>query len=129
MTQATAVYNPVETDPVNAALSTIKVPVGRRRITRIYVSVVLNAAAVVTGAIYIVKIHGKAVTSEQEIIVYSSQLEEGGGTVTDTQVQRSLLAILPVDIAVIPGNDIQLSAAYAGTDPGTPDIAVTIELS
>lgn len=129
MTQATAVYAAVETDAVGAVLSTIKVPRGVRRVSKVIVAVVLNAAAVVTGAIYIVKLHGKAVSSEQEIVVYKSQFEGGAGTLTDTKVSSSRPAVIPCNIAVIEGNDLQISAAYVGTDPGTPLIDVTVELS
>ena len=107
----------------------IKVPSYRTRITKIIVSVVGNAAQAVTGAIYILKVHGKAVSSEQEIVVYASQYEEGGGTVTGTNVVSARPFILFCDIPVKAGNDLQLSWAYVGTDPGTPFINVTIEMN
>ena len=129
MTQATAVYAPLETDATGATLSTIKIPVRVRRISRLYVVVVLNAAIVVTGANFVLKFHGKAVTSEQEIVVYRTQYEEGAGTVTGTIVKFSPVAVVAVDIPVIAGNDLQISGAYVGTDPGTPLIEVTVELS
>ena len=125
---ATAIYTPIETDPIGATLA-IKVPSYRTRITKIIVSVVGNAAQAVTGAIYVLKVHGKAVSSEQEIVVYASQYEEGGGTVTGTNVGSARPFILFCDIPVKAGNDLQLSWAYVGTDPGTPFINVTIEMN
>lgn len=124
---ATTVYTPIEVDPVGSSLATIKIPKGVTRISSLNVTVGLNAQPVVTGAIYVVKIHGKAVTNEQEIIVYQSQYEEGGGTVTDTQIAFTPPHKIPISLPVIAGNDLQLSWAYVGTDPGTPFINITVE--
>ena len=129
MTQATATYAVVETGADGGTAGPIKVPVGASMIRSLRVSLNLNAQPVVTGANYVVKLTGNAlVQGEQEIVVGSTQYEEGGGTVTATAIEISNPVLIPVSIPLRAGNDITVNAAYVGTDPGTPDISVGLEI-
>ena len=126
MGQATATYNAVETT-ADGATSTITTEKTARRITRLITAVVLNAAGAVTGANFIVKLSATGMT-EQEIVVGSTVYEAGGGTTTDTFVQLYEPQVLPVDISLTGGNNLNIAASYVGTDPGTPFIGVTVEV-
>ena len=126
MTQAQQAFSPVETTAGNAT-STIAIPPGASKITKLIAAVTLNAAAVVTGANYVVKLSGSGMT-EQEIVVSSTQYEAGAGTTTDTFVAIRPPVVIPVDIDVSGGNNLFIDAAYVGTDPGTPFIGVTVEV-
>lgn len=126
MGQATATYNAIETT-ADGATSTISTEKSAKRITRLINAIVLNAAGAVTGANFVVKLSGTGMT-EQEISVGSIQYEAGGGTTTDTFVQLYEPNILPVNISITGGNNLNLAAAYVGTDPGTPFIGVTVEV-
>lgn len=133
MTQATAVFSPVETGIDSTTLGAVKVPSGITRISKITAIVGLDAqgaAPVVTGANFVVRLGGNALhEGEQEIVVYKTQYESGGGTVTDTDFWSNAPFELYTNIPVKAGNDIKISAAYVGTDPGTPEISVELELS
>jgi len=130
MTQATAVFAVVETGADGSTAGPIEVPRGKKFITKIKVSVVPNAQPVVTGANFIIKLSGGLAEGEQEIVCYSTQYEEGGGTVTSTKVNKSKpFELTPPGGMMLNGNDIVINAAYVGTDPGTPSISVTLELS
>ena len=126
MTQATTTFNPVSTTTENdtAVIVTEK---SASRISRITAVVVANANHVETGVNFVVKLSGTGMT-EQEIVVYSTQKGLGGGTVTDTDVILAEPNIDGVDIDIVGGNGLNIAAAYIGTDPGTPLIAVGLEV-
>ena len=132
MGQATAAFSVVETGADGSTAGPVKVPVGASLLRSMRVSVVLDAqgaAPVVTGANYVVKFTGNAlVQGEQEIVVWSTQYEQGGGTVTDTKHDLVNPVLIPLSIPLRAGNDLVISAAYVGTDPGDATITVGLEI-
>ena len=126
MGQATATFNPVDTT-AEGTTSTIVTEKSAKRITNIISAVTLNAAGVVTGASYTLKLSGTGMT-EQEIVVGSTAYEAGGGTTTDTDILLAEPNLQHVDIDITGGNSLVLAAAYLGTDPGTPFIGITVEI-
>lgn len=128
MTQATATYNPVETGVDGSTAGPVATQTYESMIVGMTVAICLNADAVVTGANYVIKLHGTGMT-EQEIVVASTQFEAGAGTLTDTDLTYTPAKHFPLMIPITPGMDVKISAAYVGTDPGTPFIAVTLEVN
>ena len=126
MGQATTTFALVETT-AEGGTSTIVTEKNARRIVSVDTVVVHNAAQVETGENYVVKLSGVGMT-EQELVAGSVQTGLGGGTITDTEVLLVEPFVDNVDIAITGGNQLNVSAAYLGTDPGTPFIAVGLEV-
>lgn len=126
MTQATTTYAAVQTQPDGGTMSSIKVPPGVTKISTIGALVVIDGAWTVdTGNNFTLKFTGTGITDGQhEINIGALSCQETGTSVTGSQTVKAATYI-PVDIAVKAG-EISLSAAYDGTDPGTPFIAVTV---
>lgn len=131
MDQATTTYGAVETGTDGSALGPIKVPVGLSRILSVRVAVTLDGAwTTVTGFVAVLKISGKACRQgDQELVVAAGHLEDGAGTLTYTTEKLIKPLIIPVDIPVIGGNELNLSAAYYAADPGSLQLAVTLEIA
>ena len=130
MTQATTTFAPVETDSEGATAGPIAIPPGTKAIKSIRaVCVIDGAQTTVTGFIAVLRLSGVAAlpNGTQELVLFSEHLEDGGGTLTYTDSQIVPMLVLPTDIQVNPGADLSLSAAYFGADPGSPQIAVTLE--
>ena len=130
MTQGTTTFAPVETDSEGATAGPIAIPPGVKRIKSIRASVVVDGAQITnTGPIFVLRLSGTGAlpNGTQELVLYSLHLDDGAGVLTYTQNQIVPQMHLPVDIAVNPGADLSLLAAYYGTDAGSPQIAVTLE--
>ena len=126
MTQATTVFSSVQTLPDGGTLSSIKVPPEMKKISVMGVALSHNDVAVIdTGNNFTVQLSGTGlVDGIQEFHVGTLGTQEVG-----TSVGASLTAekanFRDVDVNVKPG-EIVVSAAYDGTDPGSPVIAVTL---
>ena len=126
MTQATTVFSAVQTLPDGGTLSSIKVPPDMKKISVLGISLSHNDISVIdTGNNFVLQLSGTGmVDGIKEFIVGTLACQEVG-----TSVGASLAAekanYRNVEINVKPG-EIVLSAAYSGTDPGSPLIVATL---
>ena len=130
MGQATATFAPVETAADGSTAGPISIPPSARMIKSITALAVTNGAmTTVTGPIYVIRLSGTGALPDgvQEMVIGSEHLEDGGGTLTYTEAQILRPITIPVNIAVNPGADLSILAAYLGTSSGTPFITVEIE--
>ncbi len=130
MTQATTTFAPVETASDGSTAGPIAIPPGVKRIKSISVGFAINGAhSVNTGPVYVLRLTGTGALPDgnQDLVLGSIHHDNGGGTVTDTDTVNMSPLRIPVDIAVNPGADLALQAAYYGTDGGSPQLSVEIE--
>lgn len=131
MTQATTTFGPIETGADGSTAGPIRIPTEASRISRISATVVVDGAmTTVTGPIFVLRLTGTnaLVNGQQDLVLYSLHLEDGGGTLTYTSSVIAPVFTLETDIEVIPGSDLLLQGAYYGTDAGSPQISVGLEL-
>jgi len=132
MTQATTTFAPVETAADGSTAGPIAIPPGVSMIKSIVASVVIDGAqATDTGPIFVLRLTGTGALPDgnQDLVISSLHLDDGGGTLTYTANKIVKPLVLPLDIAVKPGADLALQAAYFGTDAGSPQISVEIEFA
>lgn len=130
MTQATTTFSPVETDSEGATAGPIAIPPGTKTIRRIIASCVVNGAQTTdTGVIVVLRLSGTGAlpTGVQELVLFGTHLNDGGGSLTYTDGNLVAPLVLPVDIPVNAGADLSLLAAYYGADTGSPQLSVTLE--
>ena len=126
MTQATNTFNQVQTLPDGGTSSSVKVPPGMTKISVLGVALSHNDIAVIdTGNNFTVQLSGTGlVDGNQEFHVGTLAAQEVG-----TSVGASLSAekanYRAVDVNLKPG-EVVVSAAYDGTDPGSPLVVVTL---
>ena len=125
MAQAADSFSTVQTKPDGGTLSSIKVPPGMSRISIIGASVSHDGASTIdTGNNFTLQLSGSGMKDGiQEFNVGSLMSQETGTSVTGT------LSLKPpfyrnVEVMVKPG-EINVAAAFDGTDPGTPFLALT----
>lgn len=130
MTQATTTFSPVETAADGSTAGPIAIPPGISKIKSISAGFAVNGAHTVnTGAVYVLRLTGTGALPDgsQDLVLGSIHHDNGAGTVTDTDTVNLSPLRIPVDIAVKPGADLALQAAYFGTDSGSPQLSVEIE--
>ena len=130
MTQATTTFAPVETAADGSTAGPIAIPPGIKKIRSITTTFAVNGQITTnTGAILVLRLSGTGALPDgnQELIIGSVHNNDGGGTLTYTYSESLGPNVIPVDITVNGGADLALSAAYFGTDPGSPGIQVGIE--
>ena len=126
MTQAANTFAAVQTLPDGGTLSSIKVPPNMKKITVLGSALTHDGTATVdTGNNFTIQLSGTGmVDGIQELNIGALAVQEVG-----TSVGAALVAspanYRMVDINVKPG-EIVVSAAYDGTDPGSPFLAVTL---
>jgi hypothetical protein len=130
MTQATTTFAAVETGMDGSNLGPIAIPPGVKRIKGIVAGICVDGAHTTdTGPIFVLRLSGTGALPDgiQEIVIGSEHLDDGGGTLTytDTQILEPLK--LETDIAVNAGADLSVSAAYYGSDAGSPNITIELE--
>ena len=125
MSQATTTYAAVQTLPDGGTMVDLVVQAGESEIFMIGSVVVIDGAWTVdTGNNFTLRLTGKGlVDGDQELNVGVLKCDETGTSVTGTLTSAPAF-YQPVSIRVRAGH-INLSAAYDGTDPGTPFLAVT----
>ena len=125
MSQATTTYAAVQTLPDGGTMVDLVVQAGESEIFMIGSVVVIDGAWTVdTGNNFTLRLTGKGlVDGDQELNVGVLKCDETGTSVTGT-LTSSPAFYQPVSIRVRQGH-INVSAAYDGTDPGTPFLAVT----
>ena len=131
MTQATVTFSHVETDSEGATAGAIPLPPSASKVTKITASVVVDGAqATDTGFIVVLRISGTGAVKQgvQELVLMGGHLNDGGGTLTYTASVLARPVVIPVDIDVVGGADLSLSAAYYAADPGSPQLSVTLEI-
>lgn len=127
MTQAVNTFAPVDTNPDGSTGGAITVPQGVRRIKKIRACIAASAdTGTDSGGVVTLRLSGNGLTDgQQEMIV---------GGVTNLAIGAAATGIwssepvheYDVDIDVKPGNQISLSAAYNGVDPGTLEFGATL---
>jgi len=130
MTQTATTFNPVETAADGSTAGPIAIPPGMKRIKSITASCVVDGAmTTITGAIFVLRLTGTGALPDgnQDLVLSSIHLEDGGGTLTYTTAKMVEVVRISTDIAVNPGADLALQAAYFGTDPGSPQLSVEVE--
>ena len=132
MTQATTTFAPVETASDGSTAGPIAIPPGVSKIKSIGAGFAVNGAHTVnTGPVYVLRLTGTGALPDgnQDLVLGSVHHDNGGGTVTDTDTVNMAPLRIPVDIAVNPGADLALQAAYYGTDAGSPQLSIEIEFA
>ena len=130
MTQATTTFSPVETGSDGSTMGPIRIPTTVKRIKSITATVAVDGAQVTnTGPIFVLRLTGTNAlqNGQQDLVLYSQHLDDGGGSLTYTDHAIVPQFHLDTDIAVIAGSDLQLQAAYYGTDAGSPQLSVELE--
>ena len=132
MTQATTTFAPVETAADGSTAGPIAIPPGVSMITRIVTSFAIDGAQVTdTGPIVVLRLTGTGALPDgnQDLVLGSLHLDDGGGTLTYTANKIIRQLVLAANIAVKAGADLALQAAYYGTDAGTPQLSVELEFA
>ena len=132
MTQATVTFAPVETGADGSTAGPIAIPPGVSKITKITASVVVDGAMTTdTGPIFVLRLTGTGAlpAGNQDLVIGSMHLDDGGGTLTYTANKIVKPLILDTNIAVKSGADLALQAAYFGSDAGSPQLSVELEFS
>ena|SRR3990167_6805186 len=126
MTQATTTFTAVQTAPDGTTLSSIRVPPGMTRISSIGAAVTHDVISVIdTGNNFVIQLSGTGLADGiQELLVGGLATQETGTSVSGNLTARPAF-YRDVDIKLKAG-DIIVSAAYSGTDPGSPFIAITL---
>ena len=126
MTQATNTFAAVQTLPDGGTLSSIKVPPDMKKITVLGAAVTHDGAATIdTGNNFVVQLSGTGlVDGIQEFLVGALASQETGTSVTGT-LSAQPANYRPIDVNLKPG-EVVVSAAYTGTDPGSPFIGLTL---
>ena len=130
MTQATTTFAPVETASDGSTAGPVAIPPGVSMIKSVTTSVVLDGTAVInSGPIFVLRLTGTGALPDgnQDLVLGSFHNGQGGGTVTGTQERILLPLTIQTNIAVKPGADLALQAAYYGLDAGSPQLSVEIE--
>ena len=130
MTQATETFAAIETASDGSTAGNIVIPPGGSRIKSITASVAVNGAQVTnTGPIFVLRLSGTGALPDgnQDLVLSSLHLNDGGGSLTYTSHVIVPIFFLPVDIKVNDGASMSLLGAYYGTDAGSPQICVGIE--
>ena len=126
MTQATTTFASVQTLPDGGTLSSIKVPPDMKKISVLGTCLTSDVISVIdVGNNFTVQLSGTGlVDGIQEFNVgalFSGEVGTSVGMSWDAQPAN----YRNIDVNVKPG-EIVVSAAYDGTDPGTPFIGVTL---
>lgn len=126
MTQAANTFAAVQTLPDGGTLSSIKVPPDMKKISVLGVALTHDVAATIdTGNNFTVQLSGTGlVDGIQEFNVGALMSQETGTSVTG-DLTAEPANYRAVDVNVKPG-EIVVSAAYDGTDPGSPFIGITL---
>jgi hypothetical protein len=126
MTQAANTFGSVQTLPDGGTLSSVKVPPGMTKISSIGTALSHNDIAVIdTGNNFTLQLAGTGLQDGiQEFNVGTLACQEVG-----TSVGASLTAekanYRDVDVRLKPG-EVVISAAFSGTDPGSPLLVTTL---
>ena len=126
MTQAANTFVAVQTLPDGGTLSSIKVPPEMTKITEIGVAITHDVAATIdTGNNFTIQLSGTGMKDGiQELNAGALQSQETGTSVTGDYTNEPA-TYRKVDIDLKPG-EVVVAAAFDGTDPGSPFIAVTL---
>jgi len=126
MTQATTTFAAVQTQPDGGTLSSVKVPPGMTKISEIAFACIHDLIAVIdTGNNLTLQLSGTGLKDGIQELQIGALFDTEVGTAVTGSVTFQNAEYRKVDIALKPG-EIVLSAAYDGTDPGTPFMAVTL---
>ncbi len=127
MTQAATVFTALTTGPDGSTVNGVRVPQGVTKISTVGAAVSHDVISVIdTGNNFTLQLSGVGmIDGTQELAVGCLATQETGTSVTGN------ITYLPafyrnVDIKVKGGEIINAAAAYDGTDPGSPFIAVTL---
>ena len=126
MTQATTTFAAVQTQPDGGTLTSVKVPPGMTKISEIATLINHDVISVIdTGNNFTLQLSGTGLKDGIQEIPVGALMASEVGTSTTGNFAVAPALYRKVDIALKPG-EITLSAAYDGTDPGTPFLGVTL---
>ena len=126
MTQAANTFAAVQTLPDGGTLSSIKVPPGMTKISVLGSALTHDGAATIdTGNNFTIQLSGTGlVDGIQEFNIGALAVQEVGTSVGAALVAESA-NYRNIEVNLKPG-EIVVSAAYDGTDPGSPLLVVTL---
>lgn len=132
MTQATTTFAPVETGADGSTAGAIPLPRDAKMIKKITASVSVNGAMTTdTGIIVVLRLTGTnalKLGGQPEFLIGSIHLDDGGGTLTYTDTQILAQTIIDANVEVVGGANLTLQAAYYGTDCGSPEVSIELEV-
>jgi len=110
-------------DGAGGTKSSYMVSQGKSRVAKIIMS--LGSGAAASKQILLVRLSGNGIVGGAQVVCGP------GASNVGTAVSSATIAafVLPVEIGVVSGNEIQIEAKLTGTgDSGTPEVAVGLEL-
>lgn len=131
MTQATTTFAAIETGADGSTAGAIAVPRDVKMIRSITASFAVNGAMTTnTGNIFVLRLTGTGALpdGQQDILLGSMHLDDGAGTLTYTQNKIIVPITIQVNIRLNGGSNLTLQGAYYGTDSGSPEISIELEL-
>jgi len=127
MTQAVNTFAAVDTGPDGSAAGAITVPQGVRSIKKI--RAVLSASAETatdSGGVVTLRLQGNGLRDGQQDVLLGGYSSIAQGTPATGIFNSDGVMEVAVDVPVIVGNTVSLSAAISGVDPGTPEVGVEL---
>ena len=127
ITAATQVYSGLNLDTRNNTVSPITVPPGYGHLKYITSNIGIDAAITAdAGNLFVLKLSGDAMTDgDQEILIGCLSTSETGTSVTDLLMAKPAF-VLPTNIYVEPGQKLDMSALYMGTDTGSQIVTASL---
>ena len=126
MTQATTTFTAVQTLPDGGTLSSIKVPPGMKKISGLGSALTPDGTTTIdTACNFTLQLSGTGMVDGIQEFNIGALLNQEVGTSVGAGLVAETANYRAIDVNVKPG-EIVVSAAYDGTDPGSPFIAVTL---
>lgn len=109
---------------IAGAAAVVTVPQGVSKIVEIWSSISASIVAVASAGVTVhIQLVGNGLREGTQELTVGTLREDTTSTAGAKILGPS---ILPVDIGVIPGNQIAINQAMSGVDPGTPQIDITL---
>lgn len=129
--QATDSYAALETGIDGGTPGSVKISAGRSKVRKYLPFVVLDGAQTAdVGNTYTVEFGKNSVDSPHEVPAGTLMEQDVGTAATAFYVQAvpGATMIPDLDIMLKASSDLNLREAYGGTDPGTPELYVYLEV-
>ena len=129
--QATDSYAALETGVDGGTPGSVKISAGRSKVRKYLPFVVLDGAQTAdVGNTYTVEFGKNATDSPHEVPAGTLMEQDVGTAATAFYVQAvpGATMIPDLDIMLKASSDLNLREAYGGTDPGTPELYVYLEV-
>ncbi len=127
VTQATTAFAALQTSPDGSTIQNVKVPMGMSRISTIACVLSPDVISVIdTGNNFTLQFSGAGMVDGIQELNAGALCNQETGTSVTGDLTFATAHYRDVNIRVKAGDVITLAAAYSGTDPGSPFIAVTL---